>query len=173
MGNFAEKDRFDFLFTGLESVKGNVVVNILGSGRNKTNVLKAFDEQGIAFHDHGQCPHEKLPEVLRRMDIGFIFRDEDVGESIPVALYEFASMNIPTICNNAGLMAEFVREQNIGYVIDDAAEFGAVINEILEAPQQLRKFQSLHDLACSSFSRQAESAKFEALICSALEFPDL
>jgi glycosyltransferase involved in cell wall biosynthesis len=97
------------------------------------------------------------------MDMGFIFRKPGVDQSIPVCLFEYTSMNIPSICNNTGIMAEFVTQKGIGYVAGDENDFKSTITRILQEPAELKRFEGLHALAEREFSLRASREKFSAL----------
>ena len=97
------------------------------------------------------------------MDIGFIFRKHGIDQSIPVCLFEYTSMNIPSLCNDTGLMSDFVQRKGIGYIVKDESDFKATIGGILDNPNSLSVFQSLHDLAEREFSLRASREKFATL----------
>jgi glycosyltransferase involved in cell wall biosynthesis len=159
LGNFAEKD----LFGWIAALKGipNVEIHLIGDGRNREKIREQL--QGIPTIFHGILPHDDLPALLERMDIGFIFRKAGVDQSIPVCLFEYTSMNIPSLCNDTGIMAEFVQSKGIGYVVSDENDFKATISRILEQPSDLKRFETLHTFAEREFSLRASREKFAAL----------
>ena len=159
LGNFAEKD----LFGWIAALKGipNVEIHLIGDGRNREKIREQL--QGIPTIFHGILPHDDLPALLERMDIGFIFRKPGVDQSIPVCLFEYTSMNIPSLCNDTGIMAEFVQNKGIGFVVNDANDFKATISGILEQPSVLKRFETLHGFAEKEFSLRASREKFAAL----------
>lgn len=159
LGNFAEKD----LFGWIAALKGipNVEIHLIGDGRNRDKVRQHLE--GIPTVFHGIIPHDELPALLAQMDMGFIFRKPGVDQSIPVCLFEYTSMNIPSICNNTGIMAEFVTQKGIGYVADDDNDFKATIARILKEPGELKRFEGLHALAEQEFSLRASREKFSAV----------
>jgi glycosyltransferase involved in cell wall biosynthesis len=159
LGNFAEKD----LFGWIAALKGipNVEIHLIGDGRNRDKVRQHLE--GVPTVFHGIIPHDDLPALLAQMDMGFIFRKPGVDQSIPVCLFEYTSMNIPSICNNTGIMAEFVTQKGIGYVAGDENEFKATITRILKEPGELKRFEGLHALAEREFSLRASREKFSAV----------
>jgi glycosyltransferase involved in cell wall biosynthesis len=159
LGNFAEKD----LFGWIASLKGlrNVEVHLIGDGRNREKVARHLE--GVPTIVHGVISHDALPTLLASMDIGFIFRKPGVDQSIPVCLFEYTSMNIPSLCNDTGIMAEFVRHNGIGYVVKDEEDFRANLERILAQPQEIRQFEKLHSFAEREFSLRASREKFAAL----------
>jgi glycosyltransferase involved in cell wall biosynthesis len=159
LGNFAEKD----LFGWIAALKGipNVEIHLIGDGRNREKIREQL--QGIPTIFHGILPHDDLPALLERMDIGFIFRKAGVDQSIPVCLFEYTSMNIPSLCNDTGIMAEFVQSKGIGYVVSDENDFKATISRIHEQPSDLKRFETLHTFAEREFSLRASREKFAAL----------
>jgi glycosyltransferase involved in cell wall biosynthesis len=159
LGNFAEKDLFGWIAALKETA--NIEIYLIGDGRNRESVREQL--QGIPTIFHGMLPHDRLPALLEKMDIGFIFRKPGVDQSIPVCLFEYTSMNIPSLCNDAGIMAEFVRSKGIGYVVNDENEVKETISRILEHPSGLKRFETLHGIAEREFSLRASREKFAAL----------
>lgn len=159
LGNFAEKDLFDWI-AALERVP-NVEIHLIGDGRNRDAVREIL--RGVSTVFHGILPHDTLPNLLAQMDIGFIFRKPGVDQSIPVCLFEYTAMNIPSLCNDTGIMAEFVQRKSIGYVVKDENDFTTTIRHILEHPEQLQRFGKLHEVAEREFSLRASRERFSAL----------
>jgi glycosyltransferase involved in cell wall biosynthesis len=159
LGNFAEKDLFGWI-AGLKGIP-NVEIHLIGDGRNRDKVRQQLE--GIPTVFHGIIPHDELPQLLAHMDMGFIFRKPGVDQSIPVCLFEYTSMNIPSICNNTGIMAEFVAHKGIGYIAEDETAFKTAIGRIIREPGELKRFESLHALAEREFSLRASREKFSAL----------
>ena len=159
LGNFAEKDLFDWV----GALKGtpNVEIHLIGDGRNRDKVRARLD--GIPTIFHGTIPHDDLPALLSQMDLGFIFRKHGIDQSIPVCLFEYTAMNIPSLCNDTGLMSDFVQGKGIGYIVKDESDFKATIAGVLENPTSLNQFESLHGLADREFSLRASREKFASL----------
>jgi glycosyltransferase involved in cell wall biosynthesis len=164
VGNFAEKDRFELILEGLPEFHEKVKLHLIGYGRNKEKLIQSLRESKVDFIDHGMVPHEKLPSILNKMDLGFIFRDQDVQESIPVSIYEFASMNIPVFTNSVGVMRQLVKEHNLGFIINTKAEFQKELNKILSNQGEKSSFEDLHKLAKEKFSREKQAKKFVQLL---------
>jgi glycosyltransferase involved in cell wall biosynthesis len=160
LGNFAEKDLFEWLaaFKGAS----NVEIHLIGNGRNRKKVTEQLEGMPLVFH--GAVAHEELPALLAKMDLGFIFRKSGVDESIPVCLFEYTSMNIPSMCNRTGIMAQFVEERGIGYVVEDETDFRDTVGRILANPSELSRFENLHEVAEREFSLQASREKFRACV---------
>jgi glycosyltransferase involved in cell wall biosynthesis len=164
LGNFAEKDLFEWVAAFKGSLK--VEIHLIGDGRNRARVLGQLE--GISTVYHGLLSHDELPSVLEQMDIGFIFRKSGVDESIPVCLFEYTSMNIPCVCNETGIMAGFVREHGMGYVVRDEEAFVSTVGRILDHPGELRCFEKLHEVAEQEFSLRASREKFRQAVDSAM-----
>jgi glycosyltransferase involved in cell wall biosynthesis len=160
LGNFAEKDRFEWI----EALRGraDVEVHLIGEGRNRERVVRSIE--GVNVVAHGSVPHDDLPALLAQMDIGFIFREKGVDQSIPVCLFEYTAMNIPAICNDTGIMAQFVRERGIGYVVSEPTEFLGIVDEVIKRPQELERFSSLHGVAERHFSLRASREIFRRVV---------
>lgn len=162
LGNFAEKDLFGWI-ADLKGI-GNVEIHLIGDGRNRDKVRQQLD--GIPTVFHGIIPHDDLPALLAQMDIGFIFRKPGVDQSIPVCLFEYTSMNIPSLCNDTGIMSEFVHQKGIGYVVKDESDFRLALTRILQNPLELKRFEALHTVADREFSLRASRERFSALFTS-------
>lgn len=160
LGNFAEKDLFEWL-TVLEGTQ-NIEIHLIGDGRNREKVAQGL--KGICTTFHGSIPHDELPKLLEQMDLGFIFRKPGIDQSIPVCLFEFTSSNIPSLCNATGIMAEFVKDNRIGHVFSEQKEFKAKIDEILADPAGLRQFEHLHDFAVQELSLSTSRLKFADIL---------
>jgi len=160
LGNFAEKDRFDWLraLTG----RSDIELHLIGDGRNRAKVVESLT--GVNVVVHGVVPHEALPALLSTMDLGFIFREKGVDQSIPVCLFEYTAMNIPAVCNDTGIMAQFVRDRGIGFVVNDVPEFLGMVERIVVDPKELTSFGGLHEIAERSFSLRASREIFRQLL---------
>jgi glycosyltransferase involved in cell wall biosynthesis len=159
LGNFAEKDLFDWIATlkGIPALE----VHLIGDGRNRDKVRARLE--GIPTIFHGIIPHDDLPALLTQMDIGFIFRKHGIDQSIPVCLFEYTSMNVPSVCNDTGIMSEFVQQKGIGYVVKDESDFTSTIREILSQPLTLKRFENLHEIAEREFSLRASRDRFSTI----------
>lgn len=160
LGNFAEKDRFDWL-QGLQG-RTDVEIHLIGDGRNRERVVASLS--GLNVVVHGSVPHNDLPALLATMDLGFIFRERGVDQSIPVCLFEYTSMNIPAVCNDTGIMAQFVRERGIGFVVNDIPDFVEVVDRLVAEPKELATFGGLHAIAERDFSLRASREIFRQLL---------
>lgn len=168
VGNFAEKDRFDLILDPTITEGLSLEVHLIGDGRNRNRIIDQLTAASIPFQYHGLIPHHELPALLSRMDIGFIFRATGVDESIPVALFEFASCGIPSVCNGTGIMASFVREHNLGYVISTADELKAALTDWLAEQNKATRSNQLHLTAVREFSLKSTRSAFQKLASSLL-----
>ena len=73
-------------------------------------------------------------------------------------------MNIPTITNDIGLMAQTVKKFGIGIVVDSVDELNAVFEELTGNPDSLKKFSNLHEVAVRNFSREIQAKKFRSYL---------
>ena len=168
LGNFAEKDRFEEIIELHSVSKLSFCVHLIGEGRNREKVLRNLTAAGVSFEYHGLVPHEQLPALLRTMDAGFIFRSSGVDESIPVALFEFAACGIPSLCNDTGIMAEFVRSFELGFVCSTTEELSRAISAISEEEYWKGCGERLHAVAKEHFSLASTRATFHLLITELL-----
>lgn len=169
IGNFAEKDKFDWLYQTLITFKGKLILSLVGEGRNKTKIISKLKELDIQFKDYGSVEHDQIPAILNKIDLGFIFREKDVTASIPVAIFEFVSMNIPTITNGVGIMADFVKHNELGVVISSSDEFRGFIKRVIAEPKILQRYNHLHSIAEKEYSREAQAELFRKIIDSHLK----
>ncbi len=166
IGNFAEKDKFDWLYDVLIEFRKELFLSLVGDGRNKDKIISKLKELGINFRDYGSVEHDQIPLILNRVDLGFIFREKDATASIPVAIFEFASMNIPTITNGVGIMANFVKSNGLGIIISSSTEFREFIKKVITEPKTLQKYNYLHSIAEKEYSRKAQAELFGKIIDS-------
>lgn len=164
IGNFAEKDKFSWILTNLSEFKNNFRLNLIGKGRNKNKIIQKLKDKNINFKDWGVIPHYKIPSILEQMDLGFIFRSGEVTESIPVSIYEFCSIGIPSLVNNKGVMAKFINKFKIGKTFNNQEELKTYLEILSKKPSKLNEFKNLPDIAKKEFSRETESLKFKELI---------
>ena len=163
VGNFSEKDDFSWISQAAAKFRGQVRLNLIGNGRHKRHVLSTLEGQ-VDFRDFGSLSHADLPRVLQEMDLGFIFRDPSVCASVPVSIYELCAMNIPVICNDAGIMAAFVREHKLGFVAGSAGETAALLENLTLNRTLLQAYGHLHAYAAEHFSRQAQARRFRGAL---------
>jgi glycosyltransferase involved in cell wall biosynthesis len=104
------------------------------------------------------------------MDLGIIFRKEGVNESIPVCLFEFAACGIPCCCSDIGIMADFVKEHQIGYVAKDSTGFCEILDLVHRESFSGRASQ-LHATAENHFSLAHTRKLFARLISDNLTPP--
>lgn len=159
IGNFSEKDNFQ-IFSGLEKKhKENLCLHLIGEGRNCQKIVEYLTRGGLNLKLYGRVIHQLLPEILIQMDAGFIFRDKEVTESIPVAVYEFCAMGLPTISNNVGIMSQFIKKNRLGEIVNDAQELNLLINRMIVRPQTNALY--LRNKAVKKFSRKKQAQLFK------------
>lgn len=164
MGNFAEKDDFSWFGSLAEDLKSQVVIHLIGDGRNRQKNVSFLEKNRINYVYHGLVDHKNLPTTLSKMDAGIIFREKSVKESIPVVIYEFSSMNLPTICNDAGIMAEFIRSKKLGEVVSDTSEMNCLFHELVHNKNYFNRYANLHEIAVKEFSRKEQAIIFRSVI---------
>lgn len=164
LGNFAEKDRFDWIEQYLPRFGQSTELHLIGSGRNKQTTVQRLRDAGISLVDHDLVAHDELPQLLSTMHLGFIFRKPGVDESIPVCLYEFIAMGVASLCNDTGLMAQFIRQHQVGWVLKDVDEFEKCLAALLQDITLLDRFKDIHLIAEAQFSLFASAEKFKNLV---------
>ncbi|MCC6933098.1 MAG: glycosyltransferase [Deltaproteobacteria bacterium] len=160
LGNFVEKDRFDYLLAALPVCKRPVVLHLIGEGRNKSNILTQLNQAKINYIDHGKVMHAQIPGILAKCQLGVIFREEHTKESIPVCIYEFCAMGLPVLCNPVGTMKDFVLSNNLGAIISSSEQLIKTLNEDFIDDQFLNNFAHLPELARQKFSLAASRENF-------------
>ena len=169
MGNFAEKDDFNLLYGLDEEVRKKITINLIGDGRNRIKILSQLKENGLNFNYLGIVVHAQIPQVLSTMDAGIIFRERGVNESIPVVIYEFCSMSIPTISNNVGLMSDFIKSKGLGEIVLNSIELNILLKQIINDKTYFKKYECLHELAVKYFSRLEQAKIFKQTIESIIK----
>jgi glycosyltransferase involved in cell wall biosynthesis len=159
LGNFAEKDRFEWMAEAGRALP--LELHLIGEGRNRSRVVESLN--GLSVIEHGAVSHDRLPELLKQIDLGFIFREEEANQSIPVCIFEYSAMNIPTLCNDTGLMARFVGENNLGFVLRSVDELKERLRELVREPGELQRFSHLHETARECFSLKNSERLFNRL----------
>ncbi len=160
LGNFAEKDSFQ-IFSGLEEKqKKNLCLHLVGEGRNRRKIIDFLTGRGLNFKFYGRVMHHSLPGILDKMDAGFIFRDEDVTESIPVAVYEFCAMGLPTISNDVGIMSQFIRKNRLGEIVQNAQGLNHLLKRMAAGRPQANALY-LRNKAVKEFSRKKQAQLFK------------
>lgn len=167
-GNFSEKDKFDLIYETIPRFHNKILLHLIGEGRNKDKIIKKLKELNIEFIDHGAINHKYLPELLKNMHFGFIFREKNVDESIPVSIYEFCSMNIITFVNAVGIMADLVKKYNLGFVINDSKSFSNILKNFVKNHRLLDKYSNLNLIAKKEFSRNDQAKKLKKEVLSRL-----
>lgn len=162
LGNFAEKDDFTYLYEALP-ISG-IKLHLIGEGRNKEKVLQEFNKRKIIYEEYGKKTHQEVAEILKSMDIGYICREKSVQESIPVCIYEFMAMNIPTIVNDVGLTKEFVEQERVGFIIKSAKECKEILQKCTKERDILQQFSHLHKKAQKKFSRKIQAQKLRKIL---------
>jgi len=164
VGNFSEKDRFDTLIEGLTPFREHFEIHLFGEGRGKAKALFQLKQANIFFVDKKTVAHQELPKELSETHVGIIFRDEKATESIPVALYEFCSLNRPVIVNNVGIMSNFVKDNNLGWVVQDSQDLKKIFYALQKNPKAIENFPHLEQLAKNEFSRNKQSDKMFSIL---------
>ena len=143
VGNFAEKDRFDWIVEGVKSLRErgqNVNVLLVGDGRNIERIRTLIEEYKLTsqFLFIGKVTHTDVPAFILQAHIGIILRQKEVVASIPVCIFEYMAMEIPVIVNDVGRMAAFVQERGAGFVVQDELELIDLLDRLSKDRQTLK-----------------------------------
>jgi len=163
VGNFSEKDDFQ-IFSGLEEkTKRKIFLHLVGEGRNRQKIIDYLAKAGLNLKFYGRIGHQLLPALLNEMDVGFIFRDGEVQESIPVAIYEFCAMGLMTISNKVGIMSQFIEKNRLGKVVSNVSELDFLLNTMLAGRRKESRScaRYLRNKAVKEFSRKKQAQLFK------------
>lgn len=75
--------------------------------------------EGSIYTDCGAYSREKLPELIERYDIDFVFFSTVVPETFSYTCLELREMSIPFATFKLGAQADHAREYEKGWIIDD------------------------------------------------------
>ena len=116
--------------------KANVNFTIVGDGRNKAELLKQIEQNGVGdlFTMVDRQPAEKIPAILAECDAAFIsFMDTPLfTKTIPAKLQSYMACGKPIVASACGETERIVREANCGVCapIGDADALAQAILEI-------------------------------------------
>ncbi|OWV26298.1 glycosyltransferase WbuB [Fibrobacter sp. UWB1] len=169
------KDLFKIAFTGnigkaqgleilpktaaLLKGKANVNFTIVGDGRNKVELLKQIEENGVGdmFTMIDRQPAEKIPAILAECDAAFIsFMDTPLfTKTIPAKLQSYMACGKPIVASACGETERIVREANCGVCapIGDADALARAILEVKDNPELLQMGKNAVEYSEVHFSK--------------------
>ena len=120
--------------------KANVNFTIVGDGRNKAELLKQIEQNGVGdmFTMVDRQPAEKIPAILAECDAAFIsFMDTPLfTKTIPAKLQSYMACGMPIVASACGETERIVREANCGVCapIGDADALAQAILDLINDP---------------------------------------
>lgn len=134
-GNIGKAQGLEILPKTAALLKGKANVNftIVGDGRNKAELLKQIEQNGVGdmFTMVDRQPAEKIPAILAKCDAAFIsFMDTPLfTKTIPAKLQSYMACGMPIVASACGETERIVREANCGVCapIGDAKALARVI----------------------------------------------
>ncbi len=105
--------------------------------RNNGNNRDSYFSRGAVWIE--SLPYTRMLQQLTRFDWGLVgcsVPHPQWMKAMPNKLFEYILAGIPVVCINAAECAEFVREHQIGVVLDDIRGLAEVATEIREECRQ-------------------------------------
>jgi len=139
--------------------KANVNFTIVGDGRNKVELLKLIEQNGVGdmFTMIDRQPAEKIPAILAECDAAFIsFMDTPLfTKTIPAKLQSYMACGKPIVASVCGETERIVREANCGVCapIGDAEALARAILEIKDNPELLQMGENAVEYSKVHFSK--------------------
>ena len=141
-GNIGKAQGLEILPKTATLLKGRANVNftIVGDGRNKAELLKQIEQNGVGdmFTLIERQPAEKIPAILAECDAAFIsFMDTPLfTKTIPAKLQSYMACGKPIVASACGETERIVREGNCGVCapIGDADALAQAILGLINNP---------------------------------------
>ena len=141
-GNIGKAQGLEILPKTAALLKGKADVNfiIVGDGRNKAELLKLIEQNGVGdmFTMVDRQPAEKIPAILAECDAAFIsFMDTPLfTKTIPAKLQSYMACGMPIVASACGETERVVREANCGVcaTIGDADALAQAILGLINNP---------------------------------------
>lgn len=141
-GNIGKAQGLEILPKTAALLKGKVNVNftVVGDGRNKAELLKQIEQNGVGdmFTMINRQPAERIPEILSECDAAFIsFMDTPLfAKTIPAKLQSYMACRMPIVASACGETERIVREANCGVCapIGDAETLAQAILSLINNP---------------------------------------
>ena len=136
-GNIGKAQGLEILPKAAALLKGkaDVMFTIVGDGRNKAELLKQIEQNGVGdmFTLVDRQPAEKIPAILAECDAAFIsFMDTPLfTKTIPAKLQSYMACGMPIVASACGETERIVREANCG-VCAPIGDVDALTRAILE-----------------------------------------
>ncbi len=121
---------------------GEYKVLIVGDGGEKSKLEKIASEcNGLKYLFTGSVPYKHLGSILRRCDVGYLSYPMTNLNNIycaPNKIYEYASVELPMICNDNTNLISIVGASRIGVCVSEKGKEGCSrsIEEALELLHQ-------------------------------------
>ena len=141
-GNIGKAQGLEILPKTASLLKGKANVNftIVGDGRNKAELIKQIEQNGVGdmFTMVDRQPAEKIPAILAECDAAFIsFMDTPLfTKTIPAKLQSYMACGKPIVASACGETERIVREANCGVCapIGDATALANAILGLINNP---------------------------------------
>lgn len=124
---------------------------IVGSGPAEARLRRAAVEMEMAdsVHFTGAVPHERVPELLRAMDVAVApFRHLDCFYFSPIKVFEYMACGVCVVASRLGQIAEVIEDGVNGLLCapDDERDLQAALTRARRSPDLRRRLgaQALH-----------------------------
>jgi len=96
----------------------NMEFHIYGNGPEAKKIAHVTENHPSIFY-HGSIERQLLHQVIPKFDIGIIPLKNRIYGSVPSKIFEYAGLGLPIIYLSGGEGATIVKENNLGFVIND------------------------------------------------------
>lgn len=123
----------DFIIKFMEklSVYKNVILDIVGDGEKRSDLLEALNNRGLSYNYHGKVyDKSKLLEILSRCHFGMNVMKKSVKVGLTMKSIDYLYFGLPLINNIYGDTSEMIDKYKIGYNVFDVSDFD--FNNMLE-----------------------------------------
>lgn len=145
------KEKFNIAFVGVCAPHkgGNVFADLVKNNKNKNIKYHLFGlnqvpvlEKNKKLINHGPYRRVELPKLLTENKIDLVCLISLCPETFSYTLTEVASAGIPVITFNIGAIADRVKKDNLGYIIDTTNNYLNLQKEIDKIIGNLQEYNS-------------------------------
>lgn len=142
VGGLSERYGTDLLLAAFEQLNhtGNFPLIIVCREAEKKEIAQRY--LSLPWLTVAHAAEEELKRYYSRADIGLYCgrRDVYMDFAIPVKVFEYLSYGLPVVTTNCTEIAAFVKQNEVGIVVEDnAAAIAHGVHQLIDHPQQYQK----------------------------------
>lgn len=152
----------------LEDILNNVPYDVefywVGEGDPyDTELIKSLTKKDLRLHYEKDADFEEMPKWYQECDIAVIPTIACEGTSL--SCIEALASGCATICTNVGGLTDIIQDQYNGRCVDpDPIEIAMAINEMIENPEIMRKYQEIGLSSSYAFSLERWREKWKEVL---------